>query len=199
VDRKAAQPVFIENAPNRARFRRVIVSRRSYRRPLLILMAMVGTLLLIACINLSNLTLARVGVRRAEFMIRTALGASRWRLIRQLLTETLLLLVLGGSVGLLFAWLNAPYLLSRMWSGFVPLNLTTKVDVRVLGFTAAAAVLTTVIAGLFPSLHLRTGVAVSRTVRTGFQPARWLVPGQFALSFTVVVVALLLAGTLSRF
>lgn len=172
--------------------------RHSYRRPLLILMAMVGALLLVACVNLANLTMARIGSRRAEFAIRIALGAGRWRLARQLLTESLLLSAAGASLGLLLATVTAPYLLSRMWSGFVPLTLTAALDARVLAFTALAAVLTTAIFGLFPAFRMRTVVDTPRTVRTGFLAVRWLAPGQVGLSFTLVVIALLFAGSLSR-
>ena len=124
--------------------------RRALTGPLLILMAVVVSLLLIACANLANLLLARAAARRREFAVRLALGAGRWRLVRQLLVESLLLAAFGGFAGLLIAMWGAQALL-----GFLPdartLTVTAAPDLRILAFTCAVTVLTGVLFGLAPA------------------------------------------------
>jgi predicted permease len=119
-----------------------------------IAMAIVGLILLIACANVANLMLARAAARRKEIGIRLALGANRWRLIRQLLTESLLLALAGGGVGLLVAvWVT------KLMQGFVPILQYTivkdffAVDSRALWFTLVVSLATGVIFGLAPAWH----------------------------------------------
>jgi predicted permease len=124
--------------------------RQYLGQPLLILMAAVGLVLLIACANVAALLLARAASRQKEIGMRFALGASRGRLIRQLLTESILLSLLGGAAGIAFAVWLAQGLEALISSGPFPIVLNVRVNLPVLGFTAAVAVATGIIFGLAP-------------------------------------------------
>jgi putative ABC transport system permease protein len=170
------------------------------RTALVFLMATVGFVLLIACANLANLLLARNSGRRREFAIRTALGAGRARLARQLLSECLLLSLAGGSLGLLFAYFGAQLIRAKMnWNEYAfAMGRTISIDGRVLLFTLAVSVAAALIFGLAPALQIsRPDLNASlkdnaRTTTAGLETHRLqnlLVAGELALS------VLLLAGS----
>lgn len=173
--------------------------RYNYAKSLLILMGIVGLVLMLACVNLSGLLFARAAARQREVSIRLAIGAGRGRLVRQLLTESLLLAVIGGTLGLVLAgWLS-----ERLMVLFVNgRSVTTSAapDWHVFAFTAAIALLACVLAGLAPALH-----AVRYNVNPALKEARvqghrWLgrslVVAQLAISMILVVGATLFLRTL---
>ena len=181
--------------------------RTNYETPLWLLLAIAGLVLLIACANLANLMLARASAREREIAVRLALGAARGRIIRQLLTESLLLAVGGALFGIGLARLLSQFLVVYL-SGdrgrlFVPLTN----DWRVLGFTAALAFLTCILFGLAPAIKA-TSAPPARIMslagrgltaaRERFSLRRGLVVVQVALSMVLVVTAVLFAASLRK-
>ncbi len=180
--------------------------RKKFSEPLRILMAVVGLILLIACANIANLLLARATARRKEIAVRLALGAVRLRLIRQLLTESMLRAVAGGALGLLFALWGGDFLLTLVRSGrnFVFLNLT--LDARVLGFTAVASLLAGILFGLAPACRA-TRVDLTPALKDGARSSQGgsrlglgksLVVVQVALSLLLLIGAGLFARSLGK-
>jgi predicted permease len=169
--------------------------------PLLILMGIVGLILLLACVNLSGLLLARAAARQREISIRLAIGAGRGRLVRQFLTESLVLASLGGGVGLAMAsWFSA-----RLFALFIngrEVVLSVAPDWRVLAFTCAVSLLACCAAGLTPAL-----LAVRVNVNPALKEVRVhghgrlgkaLVVAQLAISMVLLVGATLFVGTLVK-
>ncbi len=126
--------------------------RNRYSTPLWALTAVVALTLLIACGNIANLMLARASARRHEFAVRTALGASRWRLARQLLSENLLLAGAGAALGTLFALWGSDLIVSRIATSSNRVFLDIGLDFRMLVFTATVAVAVTLLFGIAPTL-----------------------------------------------
>ncbi len=174
--------------------------REQYENPLLMLLAIAGLVLLIACANLANLMLARASVREREIAVRLAIGASRSRLIRQLLVESLFLAFSGALLGALLAQVLSTYLVRFLATSNSPVFVDLGTDWRLLGFTAALAILTCILFGLAPAIRA-TGTAPgtvmkasSRGITAGrerFGLRRALVVSQVALSLVLLVGALL--------
>src|SRR5260370_19495437 len=127
--------------------------RRNYESPLWLLLGTAGLVLLIACANLANLMLARASAREREIGIRLSLGASRGRLVRQLLSESLLLAATGAALGAGLAQVLSRFLVAFISTQGRPLFVDLQPDWRVLGFTAGLTVLTCVLFGLTPALR----------------------------------------------
>ena len=171
-------------------------------RSMLIFMAAVGMVLLIACTNVSNLLLARAASRRKEFAVRAAVGASRFRVIRQLLTESILLSLLGGAAGLLLSfWLIKFF--TTITPTVLPRAEQIKVDGTVLGFTFLLSLLTGLLFGLIPGFQssrvnlvheLKEAPGVLRS-RGGSRVRATLVISQIALALMLLVGAGLLGQT----
>jgi len=171
----------------------------SERPALLLLFACVGVVLLVACVNLANLMLARVTAREREFTVRSALGGGRWRLVRQLLTESVIVASIGATLGLLLAIAGARWMIASL-----PPNMPRTADIRfgggVFAFTAILAITTGIAFGLLPALRAAGDSAgrgtdaahLTRTEATHNRLASGLVAGEVALAVLLAITAGLL-------
>jgi predicted permease len=179
--------------------------RDQFMRPLYILLGIVALLLLLACVNLANVALARAHGRAAELSLRAALGASRWRLIGSSLTESFLLAIGGAVPGLAFAYWGSNYIAHLMWQGFTPLVLSFAPDARIVLFTVVVTVSAGTLFGLLPAWRAgrQDPAALIRRgnprVAGGLGAAgRTLVITQIALSFAILAGALLFSRGLGK-
>lgn len=179
--------------------------KRSLQSAMAILMGAVGVVLLIACANVANLLLGRAAARRKEIAVRLALGGSRRRLIRQMLTESLVLAWLGAALGLAVAFWTARALPAFLPPSGFEVNFDTRPDTLVLAFTLALTVLTTMLCGLAPTLHaskpdlvaaLKEGTASLDRRGRKLSARHVLVIAQVALSMVALVGAGLLVRSL---
>src|SRR5580692_8757267 len=171
--------------------------RRRFSEPLQILMAVVALVLLIACANIANLLLARSSARARELAVRQALGARRTRIIRQLLTESLVLSLAGGALGVALASIANRLLLRMVSGGLDPIPLDVSIDTRLLLFTVAVTIATALIFGTVPAFRA-TRLQLTETLKagrgsqgsSGKNPlAKALVISQVALSLVLMVGA----------
>jgi macrolide transport system ATP-binding/permease protein len=184
--------------------------RRKYSKPLSVLMTLVGLILALACANVANLLLARAAARKREIAIRLSVGAGRLRVVRQLLTESILMACLGGTLGILFAIWGIRFLTLLLANGEANFTLRAELNWHVLSAAAALSLLTGVLFGLAPALESTRVDVVSalKETRTGRPQAshifrrvslrQALLVGQMAISLVMLVAAGLFVRTLSN-
>jgi macrolide transport system ATP-binding/permease protein len=177
--------------------------RRRFSKPLYVLMTMAGLILAVACANVANLLLARAAARRREMAVRISLGAGRFRVVRQLLTESVMLAALGGAFGVLFAVWGMRSLAFLLSNGQPNFTLHAEINWHVLGMTAALSVICGLLFGLAPAIQsTRPDVVPALKNGNGSGPRRFaqniLVVAQIVISFLILVAAGLFVRTLDK-
>ena len=180
--------------------------RFEFARPLYVLAGIVGLILLVACVNLANLMLARAAARSHEMSVRVAIGATRWSLARQVLTESLALSLTGALLGLAFAYWGSSLLVAFMTQGNqVPVSLNLSPDLRVLALTIGVALLTGILFGLAPAWRSSSedpAAVLQQNLRTarsaGGKLGKALIIAQVALSLVLLMGAGLFVRSLQR-
>ena len=178
--------------------------REMYVRPLQVLMAVVAVVLLVACANVASLSLARASARQKEIAVRLAIGASRGRILRQLLVESTLLSFAGAACGIALASLSGRLLLDTLSSGPASVDLDLTPNSHVLAFTAIVAVTTGILFGIAPALQATAAGPASalkedaRTTGSRTRLLPWLVTAQIAMSLVLLVGAGLFVRTLQN-
>lgn len=180
--------------------------RQTYQRPLAVLLAVVALVLLLACANIANLLLARATARGHELNVRLALGATRWRVARQLLAESVILAAAGAVAGLLLAAWAGRALVAQLSTESAAVSLDLPLDWRVLGFTVLMTTVTAVLCGVAPAFRVTGARPIDALKEQGRSIAgdrraslsAGLLVTQVALSLTLVVTAGLFVGTFAR-
>jgi putative ABC transport system permease protein len=175
--------------------------RHEFSLPLRLLMGAGALVLLVACANLASLLLARATSRRQEIALRLSLGASRGRLLRQLLTESMLLSMMGGIFGIAFALWGGPLLVALMSRGHAPIVLDLAIHTRTLVFTAMVTLATGLLFGIGPALRSTSSDSLHASRLIAGRPSRWtaaLIVSQVSLSMVVLACAGLMLGSLRK-
>lgn len=179
------------------------ILRSMYAKPLKVLMGMVALVLFIACANVANLLLVRGSARQREMAVRLAIGAGRGRIVRQLLTESILLSLIGAACGIALSWLSSRFLLGILSTGSFQVLFDLTPNLHVLGFTAAVAIAIAILFGLAPAFYATsTGPSMAlkqdsrSSSRSRLMP--FLVTLQVALTLVLVIGASLLVRTLQN-
>ncbi|HLK18086.1 MAG TPA: ABC transporter permease [Bryobacteraceae bacterium] len=184
--------------------------RRVYSKPLYVLLILVALILMLACANVANLLLARASARQREIALRMSVGAGRFRIVRQLLTESVLLASLGGVLGVMFAFWGIRFLTLLLANGQENFTLRAELNWHVLGVAIALSLMTGVLFGLAPALaatrvdampalkESRSGQPISRHFFRRLSLSRILVVGQIAISLLLLVAAGLFVRTLAK-
>ncbi len=175
--------------------------RREFALPLRVLMGTVALVLLVACANLASLLMARATARRREIGLRLSLGATQSRLLRQLLTESMLLALIGGICGIALAYWGGPLLVGLMSRGRTPIALDLSLHARTLIFTAVSSLGTGLLFGIAPALRATSAASLHGNRLVPGRPRHWtaaLIVAQVSLCLVVLVSAGLLLGSLRK-
>lgn len=177
---------------------------RTYSKPLYLMQGLVGVVLLLCCVNIGGLMMARIAVRQREFAVRTAVGASSWRVLRQYLTESFIIAIAGSSVGAIAAWYGSGFLLHFFRDPMMFESMSIHPDKAIFWMTVLFAVLTTLLFGTLPAWRAaRTDPGLLLKSRTGMGgrrriAGRLFVPIQLGMSLALVLPASLLSQSVIR-
>lgn len=177
---------------------------RTYSKPLYLMQGLVGVVLLLCCVNIGGLMMSRIAIRQRECAVRTALGASSWRLLRQYLIESFIIAIVGSSVGAIAAWYGSSFLLHFFRDPMMFESMSIHPDRAIFWMTVLFAVVTTLLFGTLPAWRAaRTDPGLLLKSRTGTSDRRQIagrlfVPAQLAISLALIVPASLLSQSVIR-